>query len=125
VKPYYASMIAVQPCGDPASSVSARFCSAPRPPFRGSHRHCTPVRLSRGGCSCQCSRAAAPMILQRVHTMRGPNVGTGTSSDHRSALKIARWWHAQQHTSSDRTPLARMLPRVIGSIGSALHPLES
>jgi hypothetical protein len=51
----------------------------------------------------------------RVHTMRGPNVGTGTSSGHGSALKIARWWHSQQHTSSDRTPLARMLPRVIGS----------
>jgi hypothetical protein len=32
--------------------------------------------------------------------------------------KIARWWHNQQHTSSERTPLARMLPSVIGSIGS-------
>jgi hypothetical protein len=46
--------------------------------------------------------------------MRGPNDGTGMSSDHRSALKIARWWHCQQHTSSERTPLARMLPRIIG-----------
>jgi hypothetical protein len=34
-------------------------------------------------------------------------------------------WHTQQYTSSDCTPLARMLPRVMGSIGSALHPLES
>jgi hypothetical protein len=25
-------------------------------------RHCTPVRLSRGGCSCQFGRASAPMI---------------------------------------------------------------
>jgi hypothetical protein len=29
----------------------------------------------------------------RVQTMRGPNAGTGTSSDHGSALKIVRWWH--------------------------------
>jgi hypothetical protein len=28
------------------------------------------------------------------------------------------WWHCQQHTSSDRTPLARMLPKV-GEVGSA------
>ena len=28
--------------------------------------------------------------------------------DHVSALKIARWWHCQQDTSSDRTPFARM-----------------
>jgi hypothetical protein len=34
-----------------------------------------------------------PMIPHRVHTMRGPNVGTGTWSGHGSALKIARWWH--------------------------------
>jgi hypothetical protein len=32
---------------------------------------------------------------------------------------IARWWHCHQDTSSDRTPLARMLPSVIGSIGSS------
>jgi hypothetical protein len=45
-----------------------------------------------------------------------PKAGTGTPSGHGSALKIARWWHCQQHTSSDRTPLARMLPKVITSI---------
>jgi hypothetical protein len=54
------------------------------------------------------------MIPQRVQTMRGPNVGTGTWSGHGSALRIARWWHCQQDTSSDCTPLARMLPRVMG-----------
>jgi hypothetical protein len=27
-----------------------------------SHRHCTPVRLSRCGCSCQFGRASAPII---------------------------------------------------------------
>jgi hypothetical protein len=56
--------------------------------------------------------ASAPTIPRRVHTIRGPNVGTGTSSDHGSALMIARWWHCQHDTSSDRTPLARMLPSV-------------
>jgi hypothetical protein len=28
---------------------------------------------------------------------------------------MVRWWHCQRDTSSDRTPLARMLPSVIGS----------
>jgi hypothetical protein len=30
---------------------------------------------------------------------------------------IGQWWQFQHDTSSDRTPLARMLPRVIGSPG--------
>ena len=47
--------------------------------------------------------------------MRGPNVGTGTSSGYDAALMIARWWHTQQHASSDRTLFARMLPNVIGA----------
>jgi hypothetical protein len=58
------------------------------------------------------------MIPHFVHTMRGPNVGTGVSSGHRSTLRMARWWHCQHDTASDRTPLSRMLPSVIGSIGS-------
>jgi hypothetical protein len=65
--------------------------------------------------------AAAPagaMIPQFVHTIRSPNVGTGTLSGHGSALRIVLWWHTPQQTSSERTPLARMLPSVIGSIGS-------
>jgi hypothetical protein len=88
--------------------------------WRG-HRHCTPVSVSRGGCSRQFGRASAPMIPQRVHTMRGPNDGTGTSLGQASALMIARWWHCQQDTSSDRTPFARMLLSVIGSIGSLMR----
>jgi hypothetical protein len=44
----------------------------------------------------------------------GPKVGTGMSSGHRLALRIARWWHRQQETSSERTPFVRMLPRVKG-----------
>jgi hypothetical protein len=49
------------------------------------HRHCTPVSVSRAGCSSQFGRASAPMIPHRVHTMRGPNDGTGTWSGHGSA----------------------------------------
>jgi hypothetical protein len=45
-----------------------------------SYRHCTPVRLSRAGCSRQFGRASAPIIPHRVHTIRGPNDGTGMSS---------------------------------------------
>jgi hypothetical protein len=70
------------------------------------------------------TRRLLPPVLPRVGAddpaagadMRGPNVGTGTLSDHGSALRIVLWWHTQQHTWSDRTPLARMLPSVIGSI---------
>jgi hypothetical protein len=29
------------------------------------------------------------------------------------------WWHLWHDTASDRTPLARMLPSVIGSVGSS------
>jgi hypothetical protein len=53
------------------------------------HRHCTPVRVSRGGCSCQFGRASTPMIPQRVHTMRGPNVGTGTQARVRTSIRHA------------------------------------
>jgi hypothetical protein len=55
----------------------------------GQLRHCTPVRLSRVGCSVQFGRASAPTIPQRVHTMRGPKAGTATSSGQRSALSTA------------------------------------
>jgi hypothetical protein len=40
--------------------------------------HCAPVNVSRAGCSRQFGRASAPTMPQRVHTVRGPNVGTGT-----------------------------------------------
>jgi hypothetical protein len=44
------------------------------------------------------------LIKIRPDAIRGPNVGTGTSSGHGAALRIARWWHCQHDTSSDRTP---------------------
>jgi hypothetical protein len=36
-------------------------------------------------------RASMPMMSHRVHTMRGPKVGTGMPSGHGSALLIGRW----------------------------------
>jgi hypothetical protein len=54
------------------------------------------------------------MMPHRVHTMRGPNVRTVTWSGQQSALRIASWWQFQHDTSSERTPLARMLPSVMG-----------
>jgi hypothetical protein len=39
-----------------------------------------PVKLPCVGRFCQFGRANAPMIPQTVQTMRGPKVGTGTSS---------------------------------------------
>jgi hypothetical protein len=51
---------------------------------------------------------------------RGATVATASAPDvirpRVRAHKIARWWHCQHDTSSDLTPLARMLPRVIGSL---------
>jgi hypothetical protein len=43
------------------------------------HRHFVPVRLGGSACSFQFGRSSAPMIPNRVHTIRGPNVGTDTS----------------------------------------------
>jgi hypothetical protein len=36
----------------------------------------------------QFSHASAPTMPQAVHTMRGPNAGTGMSAGHRSALMV-------------------------------------
>jgi len=76
-----------------ALSVLARHVPAYRRKGAPEVRHCTPVRLSRAGCSRQLGRASAPMILHRVHAMRGPNVGTGTSSGHGAAFRTASRWH--------------------------------
>jgi hypothetical protein len=44
------------------------------------------ARLPQPACqiyrSPQFGRTSAPTMPQRVHTIRGPNVGTGTSSGH-------------------------------------------
>jgi hypothetical protein len=107
----------VAPFGAAASKRNARRWSAAKPLW--AHRHRTPVWLSRVGCSHQFGRASAPTMPQRVHTMRGPNVGTAMWSGQRSALSTASWWHCHQDTASDRTPLARMLPVQPATAGAA------
>jgi Divergent InlB B-repeat domain len=68
--------------------------------------------------TCSRSTAMSPWSL----TFDNGAVRASAPAPHRkSALKIARWWHCQHDTSSDSTPLARMLPRVIG--GLAQHPI--
>jgi len=50
--------------------------------------------MTRGGCSFQFGRASAPMIPQRVHTMRGPNDGNrhdivpGLGTEHRFMVTV-------------------------------------
>ena len=44
------------------------------------------------------------MIPHRVHTVRGPNVGTDTSSDQGSALKIAPWRQSSRLFLVDAPP---------------------
>jgi hypothetical protein len=53
------------------------------------------------------------MMPHFVHTIRRPNVGTGTWSGQASTFKMAWWWHCQQDTARERTPFSRVLPRVI------------
>jgi hypothetical protein len=74
------------------------------------------VRLSRSGRSCQFGLASAPIVPQRVQTLR-PNEGTCMASGQGSTLSTPLWWHCQQRTDSDR-PCSRMLPSVIGIAGA-------
>jgi hypothetical protein len=55
------------------------------------HRHWTPVRISRGGCSCQCGRALAPM----------PRRVTGEPSANDEAKAVIERWNEQLSTSRD------------------------
>lgn len=65
--------------------------------------------------SCQLGRTSAPTIPQLVHTIRGPKLGSCTSSDQQSATSTAPSWQSQQVTASERTRQARMLASVIGA----------
>jgi hypothetical protein len=106
VNPCARNVASVHPCGLPARISSAWSWSAPGPRFRGLNAFGHRSGSHAGGCSCQFGRAPAPMIPHRVHTIRGPNVRTGTSSDHGPALRIARWWHCQH----DKSSTARLWP---------------
>jgi hypothetical protein len=69
----------------------ATFLLGVPPDLSWFHRHCTPVRLSRGGCSCQFGRASAPMIPQFVQTIRGPNdVAAGYSFPQSTTVPVNR-----------------------------------
>jgi len=57
-----------------------------RPALIGIERH-QPAPCA--WCSFQFGRASAPTMPQRVHTIFGPNVGTGTASGHRAASMTA------------------------------------
>src|SRR5258707_15456628 len=60
-----------------------------------------------------------------VHRICSPNDRTETSSGHALTSTSVLWLQAQQVATSPRTPLWRILPRVIGWIGSPHHRLGS
>ena len=69
------------------------------------------------GCCPPCAmHGALPALDAKGQTIERRT--DATSSGQGAALTIASWWHAWQDTASERRPFARMLPRVIGSIGS-------
>jgi len=63
--------------------------------------------------------AVAPRLPHRVHRMCRVNDGTGTSSGQASTLTSVLLPQARQVAKSERTPRLRMLPSVIGRIGSS------
>jgi hypothetical protein len=64
-----------------------------------------------------CAALVGPEVLWRSSPhVSSPKDGTGTLSGQPSGLRMARW-HSQQDTSSDRTPFARIVRRVIDLIG--------
>jgi hypothetical protein len=81
-------------------------------------RHCTPVRLSRGGCSFQFGRASAPTIPHPAQTIRGPKAGTavgpGIGAEHRLVVAVP----------AGHMPSSRMLPGVIGSMAGRNEALQ-
>ena len=69
--------------------------------------------------SIQFGIALAPRLPHRVHRMCRVNDGTGTSSGQASTLTSVLLPQARQVAKSERTPRLRMLPSVIGPIGSS------
>jgi hypothetical protein len=69
--------------------------------------------------SIQFGIALAPRLPHRVHRMCRVNDGTGASSGQASTLTSVLLPQARQVAKSERTPRLRMLPSVIGRIGSS------
>jgi hypothetical protein len=90
---------------------SATRCSAVR-----AHRRVPGKLLPR---SIQLGIAVAPRLPHRVHRMCRVNDGTGTSSGQASTLTSVLLPQARQVAKSERMPRLRMLPSVIGRIGSS------
>jgi hypothetical protein len=67
--------------------------------------------------SIQLGTAVAPSLAQRLQGMRGPKDGTVASSGQPSILTAPHSRSAV--TNKPRTPCRRMLPSVIGRIGSS------
>jgi hypothetical protein len=84
---------------------------------RERHRRAPPGNLSAH--SIQFGTAVAPSLPQRLQRMRGPNEGTVASSGQSSILAARSWPQCWQVTNKPRTPCRRMLPSVIGRIGSS------
>jgi hypothetical protein len=72
--------------------------------------------------SFQLGIALAPSLPHFVHRIHGPKDGTGISSGQLSTLTSVWYPQALQVTSSPRTLFWRMLPSVIGRIGSSSLP---
>jgi hypothetical protein len=70
-------------------------------------------------CSIQFGIAVAPSLPHWLHRHRGPNDGSGTSSGHASTLTAVSRPQCWQVTKSPRTPWRRIVPSVIGPIGSS------
>jgi hypothetical protein len=81
----------VAPSGEPARKRSARRCSAAKPRCGlWAHRHCTPVRLSLCGRSCQFGRMLASMMPQRVSEAVTMDLPSGVAGDNYGGVG-SRW----------------------------------
>jgi hypothetical protein len=81
-------------------------------------------RLAPLGIICQPLRAhweqqSRRALPQQLQGMRGPKDGTVASSGHSFILTARSWPQCWQVTNEPRTPCQRMLPSVIGRIGSS------
>ena len=81
-------------------------------------------RLALLGIICQPLRAhweqpSRRALLQQLQGMRGPKDGTVASSGHSFIVTARSWPQCWQVTNEPRMPCQRMLPSVIGRIGSS------
>jgi hypothetical protein len=85
------------------------------------HRHVPGKLLPR---SIQFGVTVAPRLPHRMHRPCRPNDDTRTSSGQASTLTAVLLPQARQVAKNERTPRLRMLPSVIGRIGSSERGIE-